>query len=182
MVPWAPLRLIMLDLRSSAAICLHANEMLESTTVSSASILPACSCFRSHIVKFSISNLLLFLSFFSWLLISMDPTAAALHLILAVTARDWLSPVAAEMVRKEIRIRWRRKKGGEEGVVLVRITSCSCSCINHSLDLTLSLCLSACYYYKTLLILLCCLRQLCDCDSLGWKFGVTCKATSSWQY
>lgn len=41
-------------------------------------------------------------------------------------------------------------------MVLVRITSCSCSCINHSLDLTLSLCLSACYYYKTLLILLCC--------------------------
>lgn len=32
--------------------------MLERTIVSSASIWPACSCFKSHVVKFSISYLL----------------------------------------------------------------------------------------------------------------------------
>lgn len=56
MVPWPPVRLIMLDLCSSEAICLQAKEMLERTMVSSASIWPDCSCFSSHVVRFSTSN------------------------------------------------------------------------------------------------------------------------------
>jgi hypothetical protein len=40
---------------TSAAICLHAVEMLASTMVISLSITPACSCFSSHVVSVTIS-------------------------------------------------------------------------------------------------------------------------------
>lgn len=50
----------MLERWRSEAICLQANEMLERTIVSSASMWPACSCFRSHVVRFSISYLFFF--------------------------------------------------------------------------------------------------------------------------
>lgn len=50
----------MLERCSSDAICLQANDMLDSTIVSSVSVYPACSCFSSHVVRFSISYLFFF--------------------------------------------------------------------------------------------------------------------------
>lgn len=47
--------LTILDLCKSDAICLQASDMLERTMANSASMLPACSCCNSHVVKFTIS-------------------------------------------------------------------------------------------------------------------------------
>ena len=111
MVPWPPVRLLMLDLWSSEAIRLHANEILESTIVSSASIIPSCSCFNNQVVKFSISN-----SFFFLLTsgivsgeVATDPTAV--HRIPGVTVWDCPQVVLLKRERRW----WGERRETEDG-------------------------------------------------------------------
>nr|DAD25466.1 TPA_asm: hypothetical protein HUJ06_026930 [Nelumbo nucifera] len=49
------MRLVMLDLCKSEAICLHANEMLDRTITSSESMFPTISSFNSQVFRVLIS-------------------------------------------------------------------------------------------------------------------------------
>ena len=94
----------MLDLWSRDAIHLQASEMLESTMASSASIRPACSGFKSHTIKFSISNLLLFFVIFSIVGLELPSSAAAAAV--QSTASQRVRTVAIGKARRRS---WRRK-------------------------------------------------------------------------